>query len=120
MPDSVTNAMHKAAFDIWAAASSLAGETVERIQSEAGSSIAFIFACSSSLSSLETSPAYSDSSAFSFVMASPASLWIRSTVSPANEDAAAQISKAALCMALVTLSGITKHYKHDKKYYKYK
>jgi hypothetical protein len=39
MPDSVTNAMHKAAFDIWAAASSLAGETVERIQSEAGEAI---------------------------------------------------------------------------------
>jgi hypothetical protein len=39
LPDSVTNAMHKAAFDIWAAASSLAGETVERIQSEAGEAI---------------------------------------------------------------------------------
>lgn len=39
MPDSVTTAMHKAAFDIWAAASSLAGESVERIQHEAGEAI---------------------------------------------------------------------------------
>jgi predicted nucleic acid-binding Zn-ribbon protein len=39
MPDSVTNAMHKAAFDIWAAASTLAGESVERIQHEAGEAI---------------------------------------------------------------------------------
>jgi hypothetical protein len=31
---------------------------------------------------------------------------MRSTDSPARVDAAAQISKAALCMALVTLSGI--------------
>jgi len=39
MPDSVMNAMHKAAMDVWGAASSLAGETVERIQSEAGEAI---------------------------------------------------------------------------------
>ncbi|TXK95885.1 hypothetical protein BMR07_15770 [Methylococcaceae bacterium CS1] len=39
MPESVTNAMHKAAFDIWAAASTLAGESVERIQHEAGEAI---------------------------------------------------------------------------------
>ncbi len=39
MPDSVTAAMHKAAFDIWAAASTLAGESVERIQHEAGEAI---------------------------------------------------------------------------------
>ena len=39
MPDSVTNAMHKAASDIWAAASTLAGESVERIQHEAGEAI---------------------------------------------------------------------------------
>jgi chromosome segregation ATPase len=39
MPDSVTNAMHKAAFDIWAAASTLAGESVERIQTQAGEAI---------------------------------------------------------------------------------
>ncbi|SMG64436.1 hypothetical protein BMETH_2426_0 [methanotrophic bacterial endosymbiont of Bathymodiolus sp.] len=39
-------------------------------------------------------------------MASSASCWMRSTDSPAKVDAAAQISKAALCMALVTRSGI--------------
>lgn len=39
MPDSVMGAMHKAAADIWGAASGLAGETVERIQSEAGEAI---------------------------------------------------------------------------------
>ncbi len=39
MPESVTNAMHKAAFDIWAAASTLAGESVERIQHEAEEAI---------------------------------------------------------------------------------
>ena len=39
MPDSVTTAMHKAAFDVWAAASTLAGESVERIQHEAGEAI---------------------------------------------------------------------------------
>ncbi|GAW86758.1 conserved hypothetical protein [Bathymodiolus platifrons methanotrophic gill symbiont] len=39
MPDSVTATMHKAAFDIWAAASTLAGESVERIQHEAGEAI---------------------------------------------------------------------------------
>ena len=39
MPESVTAAMHKAAFDVWAVASGLAGETVERIQKEAGEAI---------------------------------------------------------------------------------
>ncbi len=39
MPDSVTATMHKATFDIWAAASTLAGESVERIQHEAGEAI---------------------------------------------------------------------------------
>lgn len=39
MPDSVTTAMHKAALDVWVAASTLAGETVERIQNEAGETI---------------------------------------------------------------------------------
>lgn len=39
MPDSVMNAMHKAALDVWGAASGLAGETVERIQNEAGEAI---------------------------------------------------------------------------------
>lgn len=35
MPETVTKAMHKAAFDIWGTASALAGETVERVQNEA-------------------------------------------------------------------------------------
>ena len=39
MPESVTTAAMKAASDIWAAASALAGETVERIQTEAGEAI---------------------------------------------------------------------------------
>ena len=39
MPESVTNAMHKAAFNIWAAASTLARESVERTQHEAGEAI---------------------------------------------------------------------------------
>ncbi|GFO73523.1 hypothetical protein BJAS_P4365 [Bathymodiolus japonicus methanotrophic gill symbiont] len=39
MPESVNQAMNKAAFDIWAAASGLAGESVERIQKEAGDAI---------------------------------------------------------------------------------
>ncbi|TXK94155.1 hypothetical protein BMR07_12565 [Methylococcaceae bacterium CS1] len=39
MPESVNQAMNKAAFDIWAAASGLAGESVERIQKEAGGAI---------------------------------------------------------------------------------
>ncbi len=39
MPDTVTIAMQKAVADIWATASTLAGEEVERIQKEAGESI---------------------------------------------------------------------------------
>ncbi|GAW87745.1 conserved hypothetical protein [Bathymodiolus platifrons methanotrophic gill symbiont] len=39
MPESVNQAVSKAAFDIWAAASGLAGESVERIQKEAGDAI---------------------------------------------------------------------------------
>ncbi len=39
MPESVTDAMHKAASDVWVAASSLAEETVKRIQNEAGEAI---------------------------------------------------------------------------------
>lgn len=39
MPDSVNTAMQRAALDIWTAASNLAGETVERIQNEAGEAI---------------------------------------------------------------------------------
>ena len=39
MPETVTTAMQKAVADIWAAASALAGEEVERIQKEAGESI---------------------------------------------------------------------------------
>ncbi len=39
MPDSVTTAMQKATADIWGAASTLAGETVERIKQEAGEAI---------------------------------------------------------------------------------
>lgn len=39
MPESVTNAMHKAASEVWIAASSLAEETVKRIQNEAGEAI---------------------------------------------------------------------------------
>ena len=39
MPETVTQAMQKAAADIWGAASSLAGETVERIRKEAGEAI---------------------------------------------------------------------------------
>ena len=38
MPESVTSAMHKAAFDIWAAASTLAGESAERIQTQVAGS----------------------------------------------------------------------------------
>ena len=39
MPESVTQAMRKATADIWGAASALAGETVERIRTEAGEAI---------------------------------------------------------------------------------
>ena len=39
MPESVNQAVSKAAFYIWAAASGLAGESVERIQKEAGDAI---------------------------------------------------------------------------------
>lgn len=39
MPETITQAMHKAAADIWAAASTLAGETIERIQKETGEAI---------------------------------------------------------------------------------
>jgi chromosome segregation ATPase len=40
LPDSVTAAMHKAVADLWTAASSITGETVERIQSETSEAIA--------------------------------------------------------------------------------
>ncbi|TXL03033.1 hypothetical protein BMR08_17555 [Methylococcaceae bacterium CS2] len=39
MPDSVNRAMNKAAFDIWAVASTLAGESVERIPHESGEAL---------------------------------------------------------------------------------
>lgn len=39
MPEAITKVMHKAASDIWEAASGLAGETVERIQHEAKDAI---------------------------------------------------------------------------------
>lgn len=39
MPESITQAMHKATAEIWAAASDLASEAIERIQSEAGEAI---------------------------------------------------------------------------------
>lgn len=39
MPETVTQAIQRAAVDIWGAASVVAGETVERIQSEAGEAI---------------------------------------------------------------------------------
>ncbi len=39
MPETVTQAIQRAAVDIWGAASAVAGETVERIQSEAGEAI---------------------------------------------------------------------------------
>lgn len=39
MPETVTQAVQRAAADIWGAASALAGETVERIQNEAGEAI---------------------------------------------------------------------------------
>ncbi len=39
MPESVTTALHKAVADIWSTASSLAGETVERIQNEASEAV---------------------------------------------------------------------------------
>jgi TolA-binding protein len=40
MPDTVAKAMHKATADIWAVASNLAGEAVERTRHEAGEGIA--------------------------------------------------------------------------------
>lgn len=39
MPETVTQAVQRAAADIWGTASALAGETVERIQNEAGEAI---------------------------------------------------------------------------------
>ena len=40
MPETVTQAMQKATTEIWGAASTLAGETVERVRKEAGEAIA--------------------------------------------------------------------------------